>query len=154
MITIRKAISSDIDSIVSIEDTYNTIAKWGKIGFLNEFKKKNSYIFVAEENKKIVGFIVLWTYHQEAEIAQIAVLKENTRRGIGTKLLNHCFEFARNMGIRTIFLEVRKDNQPAIDFYKKNSFEVYNTRKKYYDFKYDALLMKSDVLKNLLDSPS
>lgn len=40
-----------------------------------------------------------------------------------------------------ITLEVKEENLPAINLYKKYGFQTIGTRKKYYDNKFDAYIM-------------
>jgi ribosomal protein S18 acetylase RimI-like enzyme len=43
---------------------------------------------------------------------------------------------------KNIMVEVNQINTPAINLYKKFGFQFVNNRKKYYENKYDALVMK------------
>lgn len=52
----------------------------------------------------------------------ISVLQAYHHQGLGTYLMNHLIEKAREMGKKTIDLDVRKDNPLAIELYKKVGF--------------------------------
>ena len=43
--------------------------------------------------------------------------------------------------VKLVTLEVRKENIPAIELYKKFGFEIVTTRKNYYQNQEDAYLM-------------
>ncbi|MGC8866647.1 MAG: ribosomal protein S18-alanine N-acetyltransferase [Elusimicrobiales bacterium] len=139
---IRKANSCDINDIVVVEsDWKDEYPCWGRDGFLKEFEKKNSITFVAEISNKIVGFVNIWIA-DVIEINSLVVSKSHLRQGIATQLLGRIIDEALSRGIERIVLEVRKNNIPALNLYVKNGFNVYNIRKKYYDFKYDAIMME------------
>ncbi|MGB1361568.1 MAG: ribosomal protein S18-alanine N-acetyltransferase [Alphaproteobacteria bacterium] len=76
----------------------------------------------------------------EIEILNIAVKPTSQKQGIGSKLITQMFN--ENKNIDNYFLEVAIDNNPAINLYKKNGFEVVGTREKYYNNKTDAYTMR------------
>ena len=47
----------------------------------------------------------------------------------------------KEAGKDSISLEVNEVNKPAINLYDKYGFEIVGRRKKYYDGKYDAIIM-------------
>ncbi|MEF3279867.1 MAG: GNAT family N-acetyltransferase [Elusimicrobiota bacterium] len=143
---IREAEKKDIERMIIIEkDCDNNYLRWGKTGFLSEFEKEFSKTFVYEDNESVVGFINFWEIGDEIEINTLAVLKSERRQGIGEKLIDFVIKRATELKSRRIILEVSSNNIPAISLYKKKFFQVYNVRKKYYDLKYDALLMERRI---------
>lgn len=143
MINTRIANKSDIDGIVNIEFQWRDVYPcWGRDGFLREFDKKNSYTFIAEMDSNLCGFINFWLFEDFIEINSIVVAKEFLRKNVGSTLIDSVLEFAYENGVKRIILEVNENNTSAIELYKKKGFCVYNKRKKYYDFKYDALMME------------
>ena len=78
-----------------------------------EMKKSN--IFVYEKNKKIYGFIGI----DNRFIQGIFVSKDSRSKGIGKKLIDYCKE-----KYDTLTLSVYKKNERAINFYKKQSFQI------------------------------
>ena len=93
-----------------------------------------SKVVVYKENNMIQGILVYDEIYDRIEIDYILVLEDVRRNGIGTKLLNY-FDDQQQ-----ISLEVRENNVSAIEFYKKNGFNVVARRKNYYNSE-DALLM-------------
>lgn len=143
MIKIRVAAEEDVDKIVSLESQWKeSYPVWGRDGILAEFKKDNSFTFVAELEGEIVGFVNFWVFDELIEINSVVVSKYFLRRGVGKGLIESVYSFAKERGIRRIILEVNEMNKPAIELYKKVGFCVYNRRKKYYDCKYDGLMME------------
>jgi ribosomal-protein-alanine N-acetyltransferase len=67
-------------------------------------------------------------------------------RGFGALLLESVLRDARLRGVSTVFLEVRKTNSTAQNFYIKKGFRVIGFRKNYYaDPPEDALLMSLEL---------
>lgn len=116
---------------------------------LNNLLKNLNYALDSEsfnnEFLKVIGFFdnallgcLVYTYiYDRIEIEYIIVDDKYKRQGIATKLLNF---IEKNNDIKNITLEVRKSNEEAINFYKKNGFEIVTTRKNYYNNE-DAYLM-------------
>ncbi|MBO8161239.1 MAG: GNAT family N-acetyltransferase [Thermosipho sp. (in: Bacteria)] len=61
-------------------------------------------------------------------IQNICVDEEYRGRGIGTKLLNYCFEYARSKKYREIFLDVSINNR-AKELYLRNGFKIIDMKK-------------------------
>ena len=84
--------------------------------------------------------------YTECEILNIAVRPATQKSGIGQKLLDSVFEECFRRQVRYIWLEVRRNNENAITFYRKNNFQPVYTRKKYYRNPVDdALVMKAEL---------
>ena len=84
----------------------------------------------------IVGVLVYEDIYNRFEVDYIVVDSQYRRKGIGKKLL----ESIINLNPENITLEVREDNIPAINLYKKMGFEIVSKREKYYG-NIDGLLM-------------
>ena len=52
----------------------------------------------------------------------ISILQDYHLKGLGTFMLNHLIDIAKEMGKRTLDLDVRKDNPHAIELYEKVGF--------------------------------
>jgi len=74
----------------------------------------------------------------------ISVLQAYQCQGLGTILMNYLIDKAREMGKKTIDLDVRRDNPHAIELYKKVGFHQEGIKEKafYVDDRYiDLVLM-------------
>lgn len=89
-------------------------------------------LFVAELQRRVVGYAVLRIVAGEGEIQRIAVHPGFRRLGIGSKLMEamELFSSAKKVGATT--LEVRAGNQEAIGLYKSFGFTEEGLRKAYY----------------------
>jgi len=89
---------------------------------------------------EVIGFLAVQENIFEAEVLQIAVKGDYQGQGIASAL------FAQLPTDKEIFLEVRKSNQRAQAFYKKERMAVIAERKDYYhDPVEDAIIMKREV---------
>lgn len=123
---------------------------WTSLTLQDEFNNENSKYFVAlNENDDILAFGGLWFNIDEAHIMNIAVKREFRRNHIGTELLKFLIDEAKKENKNCITLEVREDNVPAIELYKKLEFNEVGKRKKYYNKLFDAIIMtKFFVVRN------
>ena len=87
------------------------------------------------------GVLVTWLVADEIHVLTIAVSASLRRRGAAKALLEHAFAWLKPKGARKVFLEVRRDNDPAIALYRRLGFTVLNTRRAYYADGTDALEM-------------
>ncbi len=159
-ITIEPVRESDIEGILRIQ-TENNLGRWQLQDYLAEIRRENSRSFVAKEDGELTGFVVSrlitsedYTHKNyshselEIEIYNLAVEKNQRKKGIGTLLLRKIAQTETTKDKMTIWLEVRESNLAAISFYKKNKFEEIYRRKKFYNNpQEDALVMRSDFLK-------
>ncbi len=98
---------------------------------------------VVEDNSGINAFllgVMMSSIH--ARILMLAVRDDRRRRGFGTVLLQRFIEACSKKGIKLITLEVRQNNPPALDFYRKLGFEVFGTLRGYYSDGEDAFQMQ------------
>ncbi len=110
------------------------------------YLKYGSAIFVAELNKKVVGYITLMELEGgNAKVMSIAVKREFRRMGIGSKLLDEAIKWCRARGKRNLLLEVRVSNLPAQNLYKKKGFRTIGVTPNYYSDGEDAYIMSLNL---------
>ena len=78
-----------------------------------------------------IGFSLVRTVEDEAELLLLAVLPACHRRGVGGRLLEQFLRQARKDGVARLHLEVR-DGNPAIDMYRSAGFAPIGRRRNYY----------------------
>ena len=116
-----------------------------KILRLIESKAKN--VVVARKGNKLVGFGIMTYSEKLANLDLLAVKLIYRRRGIGRKIVEWLEEVATLAGIFNIYVQVRKINKGAINFYKKIGFQVIDEKSGYYQGQETAVIM----CKNLRD---
>ena len=112
-----------------------------------ELENKISGYFVAKEDDLVLGYIGIWNLCGEGDIINIAVKKDFRRKGVGTFLMDAAVRYCLKNEICALNLEVRESNSPARAFYKKLGFEEFGERKRYYEGKETAVLMRLDIEK-------
>ncbi|MCU0635114.1 MAG: ribosomal protein S18-alanine N-acetyltransferase [Gemmatimonadaceae bacterium] len=92
------------------------------------------------------GYTVLLCAADEAEIANIAVAPAHRGHGLGRRLLDAALAEARDRGVRTVFLEVRPSNAPALLLYRSAGFVEVGRRRRYYSTPVEDALVLSLAL--------
>lgn len=134
---IKKITFEDIELIIEIErEAFSE--PWSLASYQELYKDYNSQIYVVYEEDMVVAYAVYLDMVDVFELVRIAVKKDFRGKKIGNSLLKKSIdELDKN-----IFLEVRENNQIAINMYKNNGFESINRRKNYYkDTNEDAIIM-------------
>ena len=142
-IKIRKAISSDLDQIVSVLlDFYNMDnSNEAKHALESELTKDYKYIVAVEKNK-IIG-LVTWIMHGLPkhglfELDRICILNNARGKGVGKKLVQELVKDASkwynkmDSQIRKLYLLTHEDNIDAHLFYEKVGFVHETTLKDHY----------------------
>jgi ribosomal-protein-alanine N-acetyltransferase len=143
-VIIRKAEEQDFEQILNIENQV-AIDPWPKEIFISCAALYNAVVVTVEQ--VIVGYGVVAVYNSidESHILNLAVAPSWQRIGIGSKLIYYLINLCGNK----IFLEVHKNNLPAINLYKKFNFVEMYIRKNYYNTKngkQDALVLSLEKL--------
>jgi ribosomal-protein-alanine N-acetyltransferase len=95
-------------------------------------------------NGKAVGYLIGRLIQAErcGELYNIGVDPRFRRNKIGNALLEEFVDFCASENFEKIYLEVRKSNETAIQFYLKNNFAVVGKRTNFYSNPTeDAILM-------------
>ena len=126
---IRAAKSDDLEKIYRIEsEAYRS--PWSVEGLVSEVASQNSRFFVAEQDGKILGYILIWIVLDELHLLKIATASAYRRHGIASALIDYVVnEFKR---ASVLYLEVREKNAIARNFYKKLGFVENGSRMNYY----------------------
>lgn len=121
---------------------------------LSELKHFNSRFYLAKTNEEVVGYLKLNTHKETPEsfnvptleIERIYTLRAYYGRGVGPLLMQKAVEIAKKEGYQYIWLGVWKKNDRALQFYKKNNFQVYGERSfQLGDTLYSDYLMKKEI---------
>ncbi|MDR3486404.1 MAG: ribosomal protein S18-alanine N-acetyltransferase [Bradyrhizobium sp.] len=122
---------------------------WGEGEFESMLSERNTLVHRLRLGRKIVGFAVSRIAADEAEILSIAVAASYRGRGLSRNLLLTHLGHLAGRGVRTVFLEVEENNQPARRLYERAGFGVAGRRERYYQQpggeQLNALLMRRDL---------
>ena len=123
---------------------------WGEGEFESMLTERNTLAHRLRLGRKVVGFAVSRMAADEAEILSIAVAASHRGRGLSRELLLTHLGHLAGRGVRTVFLEVEENNQPARRLYERAGFGVAGRRERYYrqasGGQFNALLMRRDLL--------
>ncbi|MBX3503699.1 MAG: GNAT family N-acetyltransferase [Alphaproteobacteria bacterium] len=78
------------------------------------------------------GLILLRAAADEAEILTLGVTPQRRRRGGAARLLEQAMADCAARAVRTVFLDVAEDNEPARGLYERHGFSVSGRRPSYY----------------------
>lgn len=145
---IRKATKEDTNNVIEFckkvgSETDNL--SYGSEGIGSNVERISKYLdniynsdkgifLIALINDKVIGYVECTTQFRErvshrGELG-IAVLKEYWGNRIASKLMNEMINYMKNeVKAEIISLEVRSDNETAINLYKKFNFEKIGTYK-------------------------
>jgi ribosomal-protein-alanine N-acetyltransferase len=122
---------------------------WGEGEFEAMLTERNTLVHRLRLGHKIIGFAVSRMAADEAEILSIAIAAGHRGRGLSRNLLLTHLGHLAGRGVRTVFLEVEENNQPARRLYERAGFGVAGRRERYYrqpgGEQLNALLMRRDL---------
>ena len=138
---------ADLDAVMEIELDLFPKEAWSKDMFLEELAEvpQSREVVVLEQSDQIIGYASLRFVGREGDINTIAIARGHQRQGLGKKLLNWLEETAVSHGVRELFLDVRTDNEPAINLYKAAGFVRIDIRRNYYGPSIDADVMRKKL---------
>jgi [ribosomal protein S18]-alanine N-acetyltransferase len=147
--TIRGATLEDIEALLELEQTFPT-DKLGKSNFRHFLTRAKADIWIAEEKKVVLAdAVVLYRKNSNrARLYSIVVSPKARGKGIGATLLEHCEKAAKKHGCKTLHLEVREDNDVAINLYRSKGYDLITRLDDYYEDGSTALKMQKQLDKN------
>ena len=132
-VMIRRMTLADVDAVHAIE-TASFARPWTREDFIKEMTVNVcARYMVADVDGKIVGYAGAWMVLDEAHVTNVAVLPEMRRQGVGNKLMAGLMQYAANLGVAYMTLEVRRSNEAAKKLYHTMGFEYVGVRKRYYE---------------------
>ena len=129
-----------VQAIYAVMTDVYTVSPWNLEQIQADLSQDQTWYALAFDGVEVIGFLAVQENFFEAEVLQIAVKKAYQGQGVASAL------FATLQTDKEIFLEVRKSNQRAQAFYKKEKMAVIAERKAYYhDPVEDAIIMKREI---------
>ena len=160
-IKIEKIIHSETEQLLEISEEFG-LAIWNESDYQIEIDRKESFIVGAKKEENLLGFILVRfilsttldkSSESEADILNIGVRKKHQKKGIGNLLLKSFLIKAQTLGIQSVWLEVRKSNDNARQFYHRKGFiEIQERKGLYANPSENAIVMKlqlTELAKNL-----
>lgn len=118
---------------------------WSEQSVRSELNNPLSLWLTALDGDTVAGYVGSQTVLDEADIMNVAVAPEYRRRGIARQLLDRLRDLLAAQGVRSLTLEVRASNEPAIALYESLGYVQVGRRPNYY-FKprEDALILRKE----------
>lgn len=138
---------TDLDQVMEIE-RLSFRSPWSRQVFLEELDREWARLDVLRPRGGglCLAFVNYWVVRDEIHVLNIATHPSERRRGLGTQVLGHVIEVARESRCRQISLEVRRSNVAAIRLYRRFGFRPVGIRPNYYAEDHeDALVMALDL---------
>ena len=133
-----------VDLLVEDRERVEGVILWAS-------RSDSAQVFVADADGKVVGFLMLeWlgtSWNRVAEIGWIAVLPKFQRKGFGSALIEKMEKYAKERGMRKVYVEPSADNEIAIHFYVKNGYKPEAMRKDWYKDGEDSVILGKHLLK-------
>ncbi|MFK7904817.1 MAG: GNAT family N-acetyltransferase [Chitinophagales bacterium] len=100
-----------------------------------ELKEEQSKFYLARYKEEATGYFKInfgsaqtdINDEDAMELERIYLLHQFQGKGIGKKLLKQAINIAKKCEMKYLWLGVWEENEQAIQFYKRNGFEVFNS---------------------------
>lgn len=111
-----------------------------RIKWFNEHNLVTYPVFVFEKEDKVIGWISLSSYRNgrkslkyTAEVSYY-IHKDWRRKGLGTMMMEHAIEEAKNYGFKTLFAILLEPNVGSIKLLEKFNYKLWGTLPAVADF--------------------
>lgn len=128
---IRSATASDIKEIAENEKSSFSIPLSEKE--LEDILKNPLYRLLVADDGGYKGHSVFYITEEVAEIVSVAVKSDSRNCGIGKAIIKKTLEVCKEEKVKTVLLEVRVSNGPAIALYESVGFEKMAERPRFYE---------------------
>jgi ribosomal-protein-alanine N-acetyltransferase len=116
---------------------------WTEEDFLRCLRQRNCIGMVAEQNEKVIGFMIYELHKVKLHILNFAVHPQFRRLGVGAQMVGKLVGKLSSHRRTRITLEVRETNLPAQLFFRSLSFRAVRVLRGFYaDSGEDAFLMQ------------
>ena len=116
---------------------------WSEDDFIRCLRQRNCIGMVAEQEDRVVGFMIYELHKTRLHLLNLAVSKDYRRRGVGAQMLAKLTAKLSTQRRTRILLEVRETNLPAQVFFRTLGFRAVSVLRDFYDdTTEDAYLMQ------------
>ena len=106
----------------------------------------NAVAVAAVVDGEVAAYAGMTSVLDEGQITNVATRPSYRRRGLARAVLEELIKRAAERGVRSIFLEARVSNAPAISLYKSLGFCEIGARRRFYSAPVeDAVLMELKI---------
>jgi ribosomal-protein-alanine N-acetyltransferase len=138
----RRSRPSDQASICEIlADANLSLGLVGTSATAESTEVGSTVVHVCERTGKVVALVQWRNLGEEVEVLDFAVAAKHRRQGNALFLLEEFLRLVQQHGMRSVFLEVRESNVPAIALYRKLGFSTSGRRPNYYQQPDEAAIL-------------
>lgn len=135
---IRRYRNSDFNDLACLyRDFFDEMREWqgweklklseeGAMEIVKESLNKSSWVFVAEDSGKLVGFARVQLWDGAYFVREVFVAKLFRRKNVGSKLLAKCENHVRKGGETSIYLTVEPKHSVSLSFLIRNGYDTLN----------------------------
>jgi ribosomal-protein-alanine N-acetyltransferase len=138
-VLLRPLTAVDLPKVVTLEGDLFGLSAWSGVMLAEELDGPGRWYVAADlpaepasRAERLVGYAGLWFDGDDAQVMTIAVASSQQGRGIGGALLAALVRRAKDVGARSVLLEVRVDNLAALALYERFGFQRLGLRRGYY----------------------
>jgi len=146
---IDNATIKDLSEIYNLEKKSFKKDAFSKDLILSLILKNTFFLKLINEeiSNEIVGFIIIIQDRDDrVNLINLLIKKNNQNKGYGSYLLNYALNKVRELhNIKSIVLNVKSKNKPAISLYRKFHFRIVQKVENYYRQKESAYLMLLNI---------
>lgn len=119
-------INSSMDDFIKLEFPFT---EKGEVHYKKVASWEYGYCFVYELDNRIIGYIAMGdagALHRQGKqlnLEHMGVLKEYQSKGIGTELVQKCFDYAKENDYDRVYVNEYVANQRAINFFRLHGFK-------------------------------
>lgn len=144
MITLRNATIKDVEALQNLNDEVfidnhkydsDLVMDWAKgpegLKYFSELVENNDAVcIIAEEDEVPVGYLagsphpISYRKSKYVELENMGVIPTYRSQGVGSLLMTEFSAWAKAHGFDKVLVNAYSANTGAIDFYRKNGFEV------------------------------
>lgn len=142
-LSLRSLREDDLEAVLDIEQAVFPFP-WTRGNFTDAMKSGYA-CKAAELAGKLAGYAVLTIGVDEGDLLDLAIAPELQRQGLGRELLMQMLDFARELDLQRVLLEVRPSNVAALKLYREAGFLEVGVRRDYYPAMWgreDAIVME------------
>ena len=145
MTKLRLATADDVPALAALEQEIFGADAWSSEQVAEEIRGEDHRVVVAEDDGRTVGYAMTRRSWDVLDLLRIAVLPDQRRGGVATRLLVETQALGRDDGAHRMLLEVSARNQEAVSFYAARDFVQIDRRTRYYKDGSDALVMRATL---------
>jgi ribosomal-protein-alanine N-acetyltransferase len=135
---------ADLDEVVQVESEIYPFP-WTHGNFADALAARYSAWVLRGAERRLQAYAIVMPVLDEAHLLNLSVARGHQGAGLGFRTLRWVSEVARDYGARSLLLEVRPSNAPALRLYDRYGFQRIGLRRDYYPAhagREDAIVMR------------